>query len=428
MISTQAEFPPTPRPEGTSGAAWSYYDPFADPPKVPKGARAERHSLRDQAGRLIGGRTGRCGRARTGPVVELWRFEGGGAGFTCVETCGSVWACPVCASKVAEQRREQLRDVVKAHRATGGETYLLTLTLPHGSFDRCSSLRATVANAWRLVQAGAPWQRIKAAFGIVGYVRSLEVTHGENGWHPHLHVLIGTRRPLDQVDVALAHRRLFDRWRAMVAKISGKECLFEASRFHQASAADYVSKWGAVEEITRSVSKLGRNGGRSPWQLLRDVRDDGDAEAADLFKEYARAFKGARHLTWSRDWRHLCGLDDVDLAAQTVEETGELPKLDTAQSTGRIGFFDHGTWRAILKHRLTGAVLDAAARGGWPEVQSLLARFGLGSYYDGREVGDPPHVRSRPRLDRSFPFHLWEPTEANLARYFAVYGPHARRS
>ena len=42
--------------------------------------------------------------------------DGSGARIAKIKTCGSVWACPVCAAKVAELRRRELQKAMVKHK------------------------------------------------------------------------------------------------------------------------------------------------------------------------------------------------------------------------------------------------------------------------------------------------------------------------
>ena len=61
----------------------------------------------------------RTRRARVALVV-IDTPDGRRAGFGGLVTCGSVWACPVCAAKVATKRAEDLAAVLDAVHAWAG--------------------------------------------------------------------------------------------------------------------------------------------------------------------------------------------------------------------------------------------------------------------------------------------------------------------
>ena len=125
--------------------------------------------------------------------VDIYKSEKGNFGYGGLITCGSVWVCPVCASKIAEHRRIDLKQalekvpVVLRH----GEVYHLTLTAPHHMGESLQSLLDKMAQGRRLMLHRKPWKRFERESGLRGSIRALEVTHGHsNGWHVHFHVLL----------------------------------------------------------------------------------------------------------------------------------------------------------------------------------------------------------------------------------------------
>ena len=71
------------------------------------------------------------------------------ASYGCLQTCGSVWVCPVCGAKVGERRRGEIQQAMAQHRACGGEVHLLTLTAPHTRFDVLEELQAKLGKAFK---------------------------------------------------------------------------------------------------------------------------------------------------------------------------------------------------------------------------------------------------------------------------------------
>jgi len=353
---------------------------------------------------LPGWRVGACGRKVMGRTahVEIERTPTG-AHYVGVETCGSVWCCPVCAGRVAAGRSAELTEHLAAHVLTNGAAYMVTLTVRHALRQPATTLRAAVAAAWSAVINGAPWKRFASKCDVLGYVRALEVTHGGHGWHPHLHVLLYTARPLGSVEEGEAKVWLYERWANMVARRDLGDCdpaafVFERVRAEQ-QGAEYLTKWGAGCEVTRGSDKAGRKG-RSPWQLLEDA-DEGDRQACALFREYARAFHGARHLTWSRKLRrrYLDGdeLDD-DAVAALASEPGEQLSLNTDNGVefGRVIAIPRRTFYAIVRLGLTADILDAAAAGGRASVLSLLFAYDLDViFHAGLEAGHLAHLERR---------------------------------
>ena len=124
------------------------------------------------------------------------RGRNGRAFFSGLETCGSVWECAVCSQRVSMHRAEQIRELLRLCREQGGEAYMLTRTVPHDQGDRLVDVKRIVADAWRFGQSGKPWRKQQVRLGLAGRVRALEVTVGEHGWHPHLHILLICERAL----------------------------------------------------------------------------------------------------------------------------------------------------------------------------------------------------------------------------------------
>lgn len=330
-----------------------------------------RYRLRRTAGKLLGQgeRVYSCGYRAHKAIVDIRRTSMGGLHYGGVETCGSVWSCPVCAARVAEARRDDVQQVIEAHQGMGGEVYMATFTMRHNRFQRAADLLETVRGTWRKMQQGRAWSDLKVRSGVIGTVRALEVTHGQNGWHPHLHVLICTR-PLRPQEAEALGKSLWQRW----AVVIGDADLVSEDAFRfdlcetPADAGAYVAKWGAASELVKGHSKLGRSGGMSPWQLLREAAH-GSREAGALFREYAKAFKGARQLTWSKGFRDLYGfgpeVDDEHLMEDQMFNT------ETVCSVPK-NIFDQ-----IVKAELEVQILCAADDGGWPAVLARLREGGI---------------------------------------------------
>lgn len=340
--------------------------------------RARRHRLRNTAGIVLGGehRTSYCGRRRCAEVVTVNAKPNGRATYRGVFTCGSIWTCPECASKIASGRGKEVAGLVRAHEKAGFACYMNTLTIRHSLGDQCGELRKTLSWAWDQVLRSGAMRRIRDRYNIIGYVRSLEITHGANGWHPHLHVL-WFARDLSEADEAHVSGAMFDRWVHVMAR-RGYEITekgFDFKRAYNAeTAAEYVAKWGTGAEIAKGAQKGGRKGGRSPWQLLDDA-DHGCNRSAALYLEYAKAFKGARHLTYSRGLRDLYQLEpEADDEQLALMDDGDAPEFEKG---GELYRFDKSTWKDVIKSRLTAAVLAAAEKNGCEGVDGLLMDHGI---------------------------------------------------
>ena len=90
-------------------------------------ARLERFSLQSVVRHVLpGGRTAKCLRVRRRTSegqeasISVWRsVEFESAHYKGLQTCGSVWACPVCSAKISERRRIELAAAIAMHKAAG---------------------------------------------------------------------------------------------------------------------------------------------------------------------------------------------------------------------------------------------------------------------------------------------------------------------
>jgi hypothetical protein len=72
------------------------------------------------------------------------------AGYSGLASCGSVWACPQCAAKIATRRADDLSKVMRAVDKAGGSAFLLTLTMRHSRGDRLGLSKEERARLRRL--------------------------------------------------------------------------------------------------------------------------------------------------------------------------------------------------------------------------------------------------------------------------------------
>lgn len=106
-------------------------------------------------------------------------------------TCGSVWACPICAARIAAERAAEVDRALKAHREEGGRLMFLTLTHHHERESKLADQLKAQGEALRAMQNDWKFKDLCDKGGVLGMVRGLEMTHSDsNGWHAHLHFLV----------------------------------------------------------------------------------------------------------------------------------------------------------------------------------------------------------------------------------------------
>lgn len=375
FLGTTAKFQATPIHAGLRAVGGSRIDPetgeISDPQRDPVQCRLERFALQSVVRALLpNSRTAKCLRyvQKQRESVEVWRStQYKRAHYAGLQTCSSVWACPVCSAKISERRRAELQTLIAAHEAAGGVVLLVTRTVPHDRKDDLGQLLDQIAKAEAGYKAHRDYKTLMRACGLVGTVRAVEVTHGEsNGWHPHVHEL-----------VFLSHGVVLDDLEEDLSRIwkhaAGRAGLRLPSRAHGltvqdgSKAAKYASKWGLESELTQWHRKRGKIESRTPFDLLRAVIIDDDAWAAQLFRQYAEAFHGRHQLQFSRGLKHrydIADLSDAEIAQRQDADAVLLGALSLDQ------------WRTVCKTNQRGALLEVAAVWGWEGVVVLLEGLG----------------------------------------------------
>jgi hypothetical protein len=347
----------------------------------PMGGRLQRFIFQSVTRKLLPkSRTNNCLRVRQGGKdIQVHKsVEHGTTAYSGLQTCGSVWVCPVCAAKIAERRRAEIIAAMIAHKAAGGCINMLTLTAPHQRGDDLDELLTKQAKALNAFWNDRKVKAVLAEMGTIGQIRALEVTHGRksprnNGWHPHYHVLLfnGLEPHLMRFDALLQEQmqewtlRLYQRWAAVCVNAGlGEPSLQHGLKLDNGDkAGKYVSKWGLEDEMTKGHTKKALHG-ETPFDFLRALLENPeDKQAAALFIEFAQVFKGKRQLHWSRGLkaRYAIGEKNDDEISQEQDDFAVW-----------LGTITMEQWRDVLASEGRGAVLSIAARLGWPAVVVYL--------------------------------------------------------
>lgn len=252
-----------------------------------------------------------------------------------VQRCASLWVCPVCAKPITEGRRNELSiGLDRWKKDFKGGCLLLTLTFSH-SIDM--PLSVTQLGLRKAYQYFVEHRQIKKIFELLGVkhkIKGQEITWGENGWHPHNHILLLTEYPING----------FISYREQLARIWMDCCIKAGLRspsmqhgldIQDGSHADkYVAKWGLPEEMSKGHMKKGKNGGHTPFDLLELSIEDkplyGGKLPSKLFQEYAIVMKGQRQLVWGRGLKALLKVTektDEEHAQETEKNAVEIASV-----------------------------------------------------------------------------------------------------
>jgi len=302
------------------------------------------------------------------------------ARFNGLQTCGSVWVCPVCSERIAEARRKELNAALVWARTGGLIPLMLTLTARHGLKDDLQRLLERLKGAKRALRQSRPWRALKAF--LRGTITATEVTHGRAGFHPHFHELLFVHAETEAEALQLVETlraewaRCLERFeldgnghafRVQDAAQAGRYVakFGAADQVHLADCAKPGGSWGAAEELTLAARKTGH--GLHPFELL-DRAAKGDRRAQAAFVEYAAAFRGRRQLVWSPGLKGSVGLDEVsdDVIAKASQD-----HLDVL-----VGVVEPDLWRRVRHLKDARArILEAAESHCLPGFLHFLRRL-----------------------------------------------------
>lgn len=326
--------------------------------------------------------------------VEIWHSPTRRrAYYVNLITCNRVWVCPVCASKITERRRVELarllgvRDALEIPAEKGRTKTvmvpryylaLVTFTISHKEGESLSVVLARLKRAYHKLWSGrwpAAW---KSKHRVIGTIRSIEVTHGINGWHPHVHLLLVRDSANTQGSVADMDIDLTLRWQDVVEAVGGNVSLDHGVNLEAADdkGTEYISKmgqqvdaaikrWDVVAELTKYPAKRGREASRTMWDLLVDYIG-GDVRAGELWIEGVAALHGTAHLMASPGlWKALQAPDSVGDDKAMAEESREASDAILASLTV-------DEWRAVVRKNRRGELLEVASAGDPDKVAEFL--------------------------------------------------------
>lgn len=377
-------------------------------------AKKRRYALQTLARKLLPDERIRTCQRDTIPTkndVEIvFNPESNGASFRNLQTCNSVWACPVCAAKISEQRRAELSAALVSgeYRAV-----LVTYTLRHRLHNPLISSLVALKNARARLKSGRWFQNLKDDYEWAGSVTSFEPTWSpRNGWHPHAHELVLLPRDITDNDLEAITFKLKRRWIEVLAA-EGFTAEYDYGVDVQTAeewVEEYVVKWGhepqgrqwtPAHEVTKAVNKSAGSDGFTPWQLL-EAYGEGDKQAGALFQEYFHAFKGSHQLQWAPGTRALLGMGEdapTDAELAEIEEPGE--PLETLA---------YEQWKYILKDDRRGELLEVASKGDKGLLRVYFDLIGLPDpivKIDFRgwntEAAKPPLLPDKPVFGRVIP-------------------------
>lgn len=334
-----------------------------------------------------------AGHVMTGGV-EIWhQRKGESAHYRGLETCKSVWACPVCSARLMERRTLELQEIVSRHAAASGQLVHVTFTVPHARADSARDLVRLLGASYNAMGDGRAVKAWRKEMTI-GDVRAFEVTWGQsNGFHPHYHLLYFIRPGVQVFDdakidgdpnaISLADLRAFfyRNWSGAAVRSGLGEPSEEhgvkitIARSQEELLAQYIAKfgrepsrplWGAEAEMVKAHSKVGDAQRYHPFDFLRaGMLRDRSRNWRLLWNEYCEAFKGQQQL------RGLKKLAD-HYQVETLQDDDLFNKAPTDQDFALLTVLSPDEWLLILQCGARGLLLFTARRDGFDGVCRVL--------------------------------------------------------
>lgn len=295
-----------------------------------------REPLRDLAGSR---RRQACDRWARSPEV-------GPDGWVGVMHCGSVWSCPVCATREWRQRSRELGSVVTLGRERGAQLVMLTATVRHSREQSLADVAKALQDAFRSITSQRAWKDHTS-----GQVRRIEVTHGHHGWHPHIHAVVALARGSTREDLAALSRL----WRDTVREAAPAHTPTVAAGWHvrrvkNARGGRYLGDALGAELTDANSTKLPRAQGTRTLLDIARAAGAGDKAARALWAEYA---------AWSHGRRALCYSRAMSRLRRDVPPEPELASSWTA-------YVDADSWREVRRLPWAMRAIQLGLRALWP--------------------------------------------------------------
>lgn len=308
------------------------------------------------------------------------------AGYAGLQRCGSVWACPVCASRILVHRALEIGSVLGEAIRQGHALGFVTLTMRHHEGQSLDELWNAAGRGWRRSISGKGWT--STAELVDGWVRVWEVTRGRNGWHVHVHLVLVLAPGSSASDLEVVASGMWERWRAGLLAAGMDAPLRVGQDWHLATgenAADdlssYLSKSVAVVdspdlaaglglELTHGMAGRAREGlaTRPVWSLLDDMAETGEIGP---WREWEKASKGRKQVGWSNGLRERFApaLDDLSDQAVVDQVLGD--------ETDDLVWWTSDQWKVFVAHPTRAReLLDVAQFGGRASVHALIEEWG----------------------------------------------------
>jgi len=255
------------------------------------------------------------------------------ASITDVQTCGCVWACPVCYERKAVENGLEIQKAIAWAKSEGLTPVLVSLTAAHSNEMSLADFQNPFTDAYRKFTSNRRWRNFKKDFGVVHYIANNDTTYSDkNGWHYHKHMLFF----VDLQDATTDDMRdamdetLTEWWLDCLNEhgLSGKDEYALNVSNHENASSDYMAKIGLTTDESGNLhyemtSATTKDGGRNIWDILM-LANIGSIKNELLYIEYVAHMTGKNWITWSHGLHDI--VDNFEIE-ETEPETGQDNKM-----------------------------------------------------------------------------------------------------
>lgn len=261
-----------------------------------------------------------------------------------------------------------------------GRWQMLTLTLEHHAGESLRGVLDRLMLAWRSVRSHRSVRGIIAE-RVTASIRATEVTWGQNGWHPHIHLLWRTTEwtPAEQLE-------LEQLWCARAGGAPGIGVRWSTPITGSSpQRARYLARLGC--EMS-GLGKRAHAGHWSAWQIGEQAARARASAAIDtrwlfLWREYQSTMKGRRLL--ELDERARAMVPEAE-ASQVLAERRVAIYGEVYESIARADWWFP---LAVLEAATYAGTIDDAVRGVEETIADLIDGLALSTV---RRARSPPSV------------------------------------
>jgi hypothetical protein len=306
-------------------------------------------------------RVHKCGKTPIG-AVQI-QVKDGVAFTRNLTTCGSVWVCPVCSAKVLAKRQLEIADAITAWQKRNGYFVFHTITLPHPKGANVARQRLGLKTAWDAINKGR-FSALNKTYGQAGYLKVIECSSGDCGFHLHLHVIRFTTRWLTSNEVLDWSESLFNQMSKALVKKGFRAPNIKAQAFDQveitAEWSGYFAKsFDNPVDAASSTENVSRD--HSVWRLLDKAIATPKSIYTRLWNDYEKGTHNLRQMTWSQGFRRELGLAEDETDTEISEEPESQPQAVLEVNHEDVHTFVHlGHLHSKILHHIGNGDIEIA--------------------------------------------------------------------